>query len=213
MNANKMLKSPSISVFSNPLFIIIMLLIGLIIVLAIFRSVSPLLSLGFGINAHIGDLKGSFEIEAFDNNELFANSKDKMFIMYYAEWCGHCKRAKPEFEQLIQKYKGKVKIIAINAEADEYKDLVASQNIKGFPTIRYHTSGLNSKYDEYNGNRTYSDFVEYLGNVTGTLDAAPDSAAPVEYYTNHTEDTNQPSDNFRISEGMESEGSEGMMWQ
>ena len=203
MNANKLLKPSSISVFSNPLFIIIMLLIGLIIVLAIFRSVSPLLSLGFGINAHIGDLKGSFEIEAFDNSELFTNSKDKMFVMYYAEWCGHCKRAKPEFEQLIQNYKGKVKIIAINAEADEYKDLVAKQNIKGFPTIRYYKSGLNSKYEEYSGNRTYSDFVQYLGTVEGTPDVAPDNAAPIEYYSDRVQevDNDEPGDNdhFRIN--------------
>ena len=179
MNSNKMLKSPTMSMFANPLFIIIMLLIGLIVVLAIFRSVSPLLSVGFGINAHIGDLKGSFEIEAFDNNE------EAMFVMYYAEWCGHCKRAKPEFEKLSQNYKGKIKIMAVNAESPENKNLVQSQKIEGFPTIRYYPSGLTGKYDEYSGSRTYSDFAQYLGAVEGTPDVAPDNAAPVEHFLSY----------------------------
>jgi thiol-disulfide isomerase/thioredoxin len=177
MNANKMLKGSNM--LSNPLFIIVMLLIGLIIVLAIFRSVSPLLSLGFGINAHIGDLKGSFEIEAFDNGDA------PVFAMYYAEWCGHCKRAKPEFEKLSQNYQGNIKILVVNAELPENKDLVKSQNIEGFPTIRYYPSGLSGKYDEYSGSRTYSDFVQYLGTVEGTPDVAPDNAAPIEQFRSY----------------------------
>jgi thiol-disulfide isomerase/thioredoxin len=105
--------------------------------------------------------------------------------MYYAEWCGHCKRAKPEFEKLSQNYQGKVKILAINAESPENKDLVKSQNIEGFPTIRYYPSGLSGKYDEYIGSRTYSDFVQYLGTVEGTPDVAPDNAAPIEQFRSY----------------------------
>ena len=170
MNSNKMMK---VSVITNPLFIIIMLLLALIIILAIFRSVSPLLSLGFGINAHIGDLKGSFEIEAYDNK------KESMLVMYYAEWCGHCKRTMPKFQKLMDEYKGSVKIIAINSELEENKELVKSQNISGFPTIRYYPEGFEGEYKEYEGGREYSDFVQYLGTVTGYPDVMPDNAAPV----------------------------------
>jgi thiol-disulfide isomerase/thioredoxin len=158
--------------YSNPLLIIIMLLIGLIVILAIFRSASPFLNIGFGINAHIGDLKGTFEIEAFDNNEEpnlemepFNNHKEPLFIMYYADWCGHCKRTKPEFEKLGDKYKN-IKIVAINAEDPQYKDLVKSQGINGFPTIRLYPSGMKNKHDEYSGSRTYEDFTSYLNKVS-----------------------------------------------
>lgn len=159
--------------WSNPLFIVIILLIALIIVLAIFRSATPFLNLGFGLNAHIGELKGSFQLEAFDNNE----GSEKMLIMYKANWCGHCKRAAPEFQKLMDNYKGNVKIMMI--DADEDKEIIKSQNIKGFPTIRYYPSGLNENYDEYSGERTYSNFATYLGKIEGTMDAAPDNAAPV----------------------------------
>jgi len=159
------MKNTNLNVIRNPLFIIVMLLIGLIIVLAIFRSVSPFLSLGFGMNAHIGDLKGSFEIEAFDNNLDLSNNSSALFVMYYAEWCGHCKRTMPEFNKLIDSYNGNIKIILINSEQDEYKDLIKSQDIKGFPTIRYYPAGLSSDYQEYNGGRTHSEFMQYLESL------------------------------------------------
>jgi len=160
---------------SNPLVIVLVLLIILIIVLAIFRSVLPFLNLGFEINAHIGDLKTSFEIEAFNNND----DSDPMLIMYYASWCGHCKRAKPEFQQLMDSYQGNVKVSMIDCEAPENKSISQEQGIKGFPTIRYYPSGLNENYQEYSGGRTYSDFVEYLSSVSGVMNKAPDNGAPV----------------------------------
>jgi thiol-disulfide isomerase/thioredoxin len=162
MNINKLKNT---YIMTNPLFIVIMLLLGLIIVLSVFRSASPFLSLGFGVNAHIGELKGSFELETFDNAQKQLSDSDKLFVMYYAEWCGHCKKTMPEFENLINNYKGNIKIIVINSEDEEYKNLVKSQNIKGFPTIRYYSSGIEGVYQEYNGGRTEKDFAEYLSSV------------------------------------------------
>lgn len=173
MNSNKVMKN-SKSMYTNPLFIIIMILLALIIILAIFRSAGPFLTMGFGVNAHIGDLKGSFELEAFDNN-----NKDAMLVMYYAEWCGHCKRTMPAFKKLMNEYKGNVKIILINSEDKENEELVKNQNIKGFPTIRYYPSGISDKFEEYQGGREYTDFVQYLGGVEGTPDQMPDNAAPI----------------------------------
>ena len=172
-----MKNSSSMMTWSNPLCVVIMLLLGLIIVLAIFRPASPFLNLGFGINAHIGDFKGSFEIEAFDNN-LTGNP---VLVMYYADWCGHCKNAKPHFTKLIEEYKGKVKCMMINAESadPEIAKLVKSQDIKGFPTIRYYPTGLGGEFKEYEGGREYTDFVQYLGPIEGVLAKSPDNAAPV----------------------------------
>ena len=168
------MNSKSIS-SANPLIIVVGLLIILIVILAVFRSVSPFLNLGFEVSAHIGDLRGSFELEAFENQV----GEEAVFIMYYADWCGHCKRAKPHFQKLIENYKGNVKVMMINCEAPENKELVQSQGIKGFPTLRYYSQGLSGEYQEYPGSREYSDFVQYLNSVSGTLAQAPDNAAPI----------------------------------
>jgi thiol-disulfide isomerase/thioredoxin len=55
--------------------------------------------------------------------------KDTVLI-FYADWCGHCKDAKPVFEKARSENS---KIVLINS--DENKDLVEQFNIKGFPTI------------------------------------------------------------------------------
>ena len=161
--------------WSNPLFIIVMILLILVVILSVFRSVSPSLTLGVGINAHLGDIRGSFELETFDNG---SDSKPA-FVMYYAEWCGHCKTTMPQFQKLMQNYKGNVSIMPVNSESPENKDLIKSQEIKGFPTIRYYPSGMAGNYEEYTGERSYTDFVQYLGSVSGVPDKAPDMAAPV----------------------------------
>lgn len=163
--------------WSNPLVIVIMLLVVLIVLLAIFRSASPFLNLGFGMNAHLGDLKASFQVEAFDNHD--GDSETPCFVMYYAPWCHHCKNTKPEYEKLIEEYNGNVKIMMVDCDDASNKELVESQGIKGYPTIRYYKNGLNGAYDEYSGERKYSNFVQYLGGITGVNDTMPDNAASI----------------------------------
>jgi len=170
MNMSKLSPPPMIT---NPLMIVIFLVIALIIVLAIFRPASPFLNLGVGFNAHIGELRGSFEFEAFDNQN------GPTFVMYYAQWCGHCKTAKPQFQQLMDNYKGSVKLMMVDCEAPENKELVQSQGIKGFPTLRYYSGGISENFQEYNGGRTYGDFTQFLNKVQGVVARAPDNAAPV----------------------------------
>ncbi len=162
----------SASMLANPLVIVICLLLGLIVVLAILRPASPFLNFGIEMSAHIGDLRGSVNFEAFENNQ-------PAFVMYFTEWCGHCKRTKPEFNKLMESYKGPVKIMMIDCEAAENAELVKQQGIKGFPTIRYYPSGMGSDFQEYSGERTFPQFQQFLNKVSGVLDRQPDNAAPV----------------------------------
>ena len=167
----------SSDISGNPVFIMLMFVLVIIIFLAIFRSVSPFLTMGLGFNAHIGSLKGSFQIEAFENEE----ESKKCFVLFYAPWCGHCKTTKPDFDLFKESYKGPVKIIDIDCEDEQNKELVAKHEIKGFPTIRYYPDGLNGQYTEYNGGRTTDDFKEYISKIEGVLAVAPNNAAPVNY--------------------------------
>lgn len=96
------------------------------------------------------------------NTENFTSGPESNFVMYYANWCGHCKKMKPEFEKLMSSYKGKVKVMMIDAEADEHKELVDSQNLDGFPTVRYYANGIGGKFEEYQGGRTYDELNQYL---------------------------------------------------
>ena len=165
-------KNINLSKWFNPLVIVIVTLIALIFVLSIFRSASNFLKIGIGVNARIGDLRGAIALETFENDNK------PSFVIYYAEWCGHCKRTMPEFEKLKNSYNGNIRIVAINSEDEKYSQLIKKQEISGFPTIRYYPSGLSSSYQEYNGGRTKEDFEEFLGSVTGVDDPLLDQASP-----------------------------------
>ena len=100
----------------------------------------------------------------FQTNEGFSNSVSTThsFVMYYADWCGHCKRAKPEFAKLGSKRTigGKpVSIVAVNA--DKNKELCSAKGVRGYPTIHlYDPKG--TLIEEYSGERDAKSFLDFL---------------------------------------------------
>jgi len=98
---------------------------------------------------------------AFKNQEHFDNPDSSYtFTMYYADWCGHCQNAKPEFVKLgsTQTIGGKVvNIKMVNPE--ENPNEASGVDIRGFPTIilKKGTQSI-----EYSGQRTYADFLSFL---------------------------------------------------
>ncbi len=99
-----------------------------------------------------------------ENMEGFATS-DRTLLIAKADWCGHCKKAAPEFKKLQQaspitlKDGSKVAVKIIDADKD--KDEIAKYNIKGFPSILI-LSG--SDTTEYPGERTMDGVVEFMNS-------------------------------------------------
>jgi thiol-disulfide isomerase/thioredoxin len=92
--------------------------------------------------------------------EGFASNGNYRFVMYYADWCGHCKTTKPEFAKLgSTKTIGEsvVDIVMINPETNPVKGV----DIRGYPTI--HLYGPKGQLvSEYAGQRTESEFLDFL---------------------------------------------------
>jgi len=90
---------------------------------------------------------------------FFGGGQSYKLVMYYADWCGHCKRAKPEIAKLgaTQTISGKtVDIVLVNADKEQ-----TPSDVKGYPTIRLlNPSGVMVK--EYNGPRTTDGFLQFL---------------------------------------------------
>lgn len=85
-------------------------------------------------------------------------------VMFHAPWCGHCKRALPEFKKAMNNLKNssgkKVKGIAINA--DEETELAQKHGVKGYPTIKYYPKGLDGGNPiDHTGERTVAGFKEF----------------------------------------------------
>jgi thiol-disulfide isomerase/thioredoxin len=98
--------------------------------------------------------------EAFGGN---LDASKPTFVLFYTNWCGHCKKIKPEFEKLATAHIDNVSIAMIDCEDASNKSLVEKQKISGYPTIRYYEAGgMNNSFKEYTGSRTYDAFMEYL---------------------------------------------------
>jgi len=101
--------------------------------------------------------------ENYEENtqEHFDNYQPVTLKLFYADWCGHCKRFKPVFDtqlpQLIQRKRLPCKLMAINA--DQQPQLVQKYNIKGFPTMILEKNG---RLIEYNGDRTVRDIESFI---------------------------------------------------
>lgn len=135
---------------------ILFAVLSLLILLAIFWPRERNL-FDASFSAKFGNLGGKIQLEAFENKKIFA--------LFYAPWCGHCKNMMPEWDKLITFYKDNpnpnVDVVKINC--DENKDLAKKHDVDGFPTIKFLPYGLNDpKGTVYDGNRNFDDFHSYI---------------------------------------------------
>lgn len=85
-------------------------------------------------------------------------------VMFYAPWCGHCTRAMPAVDKLIEKYRNNPNVEVIKVNCDEDTEAAKENNIQGFPTIKYFPSGYNDKSTvlEYDGDRSFDGLDRYI---------------------------------------------------
>lgn len=70
-----------------------------------------------------------------------------VMVMFYASWCGHCKRMKPEYEKAAEIMKDE-NIPGVLAAVDAPKEvaLASKYGINGYPTVKFFEFG-EFKYD------------------------------------------------------------------
>jgi len=101
------------------------------------------------------------------------------FAMFYAPWCGYCKKTMPDWDSLANQYR-KCKVLKVNC--DVHKELGKRHGVKSYPTIKYLPNGLGSPSGarEYQGNRTMADFAKFLDQcVSADPSKMPNQAAPL----------------------------------
>jgi thiol-disulfide isomerase/thioredoxin len=89
----------------------------------------------------------------------------KSVVICKADWCGHCKKAAPEFSKLLAASpitlkdgtKATVKIL----DADKDKSEIAQYKVRGYPSILIVDGGQTT---EYPGERTASGVIDFLNS-------------------------------------------------
>ncbi|KAF8897574.1 protein disulfide isomerase [Infundibulicybe gibba] len=93
---------------------------------------------------------------------VFDDSKD-VFVEFYASWCGHCKRLKPTWDSLGDKYASiKDRLVIAKMDAPE-NDLPASVpfRVTGFPTLKFKPAG-SKEFVDYEGDRSLENLVAFV---------------------------------------------------
>ena len=107
--------------------------------------------------------KTTSKTDTFTNIE---ESPKYVIMFFYADWCGHCTRFKPEFEKFEKNIKSQVsnnsyELKYMNGDDKSTQELMSKHNVTGFPTVVCENS-LSTETQTYKGPRTESGLIEFF---------------------------------------------------
>lgn len=100
-----------------------------------------------------------------------SNSQNQAELMlFYVDWCPHCKTAKPEWENVKSEYENrtingyKVQFVEINCteENPQVEKMINTYNIEGYPTIKLLKDG---QVIDFDAKPTQSNLSQFLNTV------------------------------------------------
>ena len=113
-------------------------------------------------------LKPSFKPNREAETASSGGGKHAELMLFYVDWCPHCKTAKPIWEELQSEYQDKtingynVVFTEINCttETAEIEQLMNKYKIEGYPTIKLLKDGQIIEYDAKPNKETLVQFLQ-----------------------------------------------------
>ena len=117
------------------------------------------------------EVKQNNNLEVYDEiNDEEKKNIDKNLpccILFYADWCGHCKNFMPTWESLTKTLpSNKINMIKISCVEKE-KQCNTIDDIKGYPTIIY-VDIQSKKKIIFSGQRTADSIIEFINKSNGS---------------------------------------------
>jgi thiol-disulfide isomerase/thioredoxin len=125
--------------------------------------------LGYYVYTNYISNKTLYDVDR-DNMENNNSNKTANLMLFYVDWCPHCKTAKPEWDNLKSQYEGK----QINGytmvftehncttESAETEELMNTYKIEGYPTVKLLKD---NQIIEYDAKPTKSTMEQFLHTV------------------------------------------------
>ncbi|ANQ06922.1 Protein disulfide-isomerase [Plasmodium coatneyi] len=128
----------------------------------------------------------------------FITKNDVVLVMFFAPWCGHCKRLIPEYNEaanMLAEKKSEIKLASVDATTENA--LAQEYGITGYPTMIM----FNKKNRvNYGGGRTAQSIVDWLQQMTGPVfteittnieDVLKEKNIAVAFYLEYTSEDNE----------------------
>merc|ERR1711971_966711 len=92
----------------------------------------------------VENYKGARNMDDLNNDNFVSQvSGSPHFVMFFAPWCGHCKRLAPVWEELAAQMNKDVELEVTIAKVDctEATALCSAQDVTGYPTLKFFKNG------------------------------------------------------------------------
>lgn len=152
-----MFRIPKLTTTQYQIAVIVSLVI---ILLAIFYPrQTPLFKAG--VSANVGNIGGKVQFEALEG---FDGTSGPTLALFFAPWCGYCKRMMPEWDKATTMNRTNVRLVKINC--DEQPELAKKFRVSSYPTIKFLPLGLNNPVNQidYQGPRKGEAFLAFVAN-------------------------------------------------
>ncbi|WBW73683.1 thioredoxin family protein Mpd1 [Schizosaccharomyces osmophilus] len=96
----------------------------------------------------------------------FVHQRGPTFVVFYAPWCGYCKKLGPVFSKLSNKLYNLVPFAAVNCDLESNRQICARYEVQGFPSIKFlFPSPLQPSTvfsANYEGDRSYANMYKFV---------------------------------------------------
>lgn len=104
-------------------------------------------------------------------DDIVMDEDKDVLTMFYAPWCGHCKKLEPTWDELGEKIADNPDIVIAKIDATA-NDSPSQFAVSGFPTIYWSPKGDKANPTKYSGGRDLSDFTSFLSKNSDSWDSS-----------------------------------------
>lgn len=116
------------------------------------------------------------QLESFEYNinrepsDTSDSSKNAELMLFYADWCPACKKAKPEWDEVRAEYEGKsvngyaiiFKEIDCTSETEDTERMLEKYSVSGYPTLKLLKDGNVIEYDARVSKENVTEFLNTM---------------------------------------------------